>query len=350
MALLDIFDTDAFSVHALTVAVDKLPYVPSRMSKLGLFESKPITTPTAIVESREGVLALLPTMPRGSEQQTTMPGARRKVKSFVVPHIPVWDAVLAQDLEGKRAFGSEDQTEAFSAIVNDKLEAMKQSLELTYEYHRIGAIHGIVLDADGTTEIVDWFTEFGVTELEVAFDFADTGDYDNADPAIDVKVKAQIVRRMMQDALGLTPFKGIHALCGDQFFDSIVSHATVRRAYERYQENGFSRELQSNEGGFEFAGIVWENYRGTVGGVDFVQSDECRFFPTGTKGIFIEANAPGDFVETVNTRGKPWYAKQERMKWDKGIELHVQGNTLFICTRPRCLIKGVGTNITVPLS
>src|SRR5690606_6638302 len=153
---------------------------------------------------------------------------------------------------GKRSFGSEDQVEVFSSIVNDKLEVMKQNHELTFEYHRIGAIQGNVLDADGMTSLFNWFKLFGIAEATVAFDFADSGDYDNAEPATDMKQLSQLVRRKIENALGGTPFQGIHALCGDQFFDAFVSHATVRRAYERYQENAHARTLQSGEGGFEF--------------------------------------------------------------------------------------------------
>lgn len=345
MAFLDIFDSDAFSVHSLSAAVDKLPYSPGRIGRMNLFQEMPLTTSVAIVEERLGKLALLRTRPRGSEENTTESTPRRKVRSFTVPHVPDWDSVLASDLEGKRAFGDESQVEVFSTILNDRLQAMKDNHEVTHEWHRVGAIKGVVLDADGVTEVANWFTEFGITQHNITFDFADAGNYDQANPTQDMKVKAQQVKRLMQLALGGTPFTGIHAFCGDEFFDSFVTHATVRKAYERYQENAFARDLQDEEGGFKFAGITWEHYRGTVGNQDFFASGECRFIPTGVRNIFVEAVSPADFVETVNTRGQKIYAKQERMKWDKGIELHTQSNVLYMCTRPQCLIKGTGTNL-----
>lgn len=341
MALLDVFDSDAFSLHALTTAVEKLPYQPMMLGKMGLFQSSPITTSVAIVEEKRGKLALLPTMPRGSEQQTTQGREARIIRAVPVPHVPNWDAVLAGDLEGKRSFGSEDQTEVFSQILNDRLESMKQDHEVTHEWHRLGAIKGVVLDADGTTEVVNWFTEFGITQVNVTFDFTDNGTYDQADPVQDMKLKSMEVVRSIRDSLGAATFSGVKAFCGDDFFDSLVTHATVRRAYERWQDNAFHRDNQV-ETGFEFGGIEWINYRGSVNNVDFVEDDEARFFPTGTRNIFIEVPAPADFVETVNTRGQKVYAKQERMKWDKGIELHTQSNVLYMCTRPGCLVRGIG--------
>lgn len=346
MALLDVFDSDAFSVHNLTVAVDKLPYMPARIGQLNLFKPTPVSTPIAIVEERLGTLSILPTMPRGSDGQTTQSGPRRKIRAIPIPHVPQFDTVLAGDLEGKRAFGSEDQTEVFSQILNDRFENMKQNHEATREYHRIGALKGIVLDADGATEVANWFTIFGLSQTEVNFNFYDAGDYDNADPLMDMKDVCSYITRLMWTALGATPFTGIHAMCGDNFFDDFIKHATVRRAYERFREGEVLRTSQLGPQPFEFGGIKWENYRGSVGGVDFVDTDEATFFPLGTPNLFQEVIAPADFVETVNTRGIPMYAKQERMKWDKGVELHTQSNILYMCTRPKVLIKGNRNNTT----
>lgn len=343
MALLDIFDTDAFSLHNLTMAVDKLPYEPGRIGRLNLFSPKPITTQIAIIEEQYGKLSILPTMPRGSDNQNTQSGRTRKVRAFPVPHVPNWDSVLAADLEGKRAFGSETQLEIFSQVVNDRLEMMKKNHELTHEYHRVGALHGIVLDADGTTEVVDWFTEFGISQTVNYINFYDAGSYDQATPVISMKKKAQMIKRQIQDALGNTPFRGIRAFCGDAFFDDLVNHATVRKAYEQYQNNEFARTLQGDEGGFEFGGIVWENYRGSIDGIDFFDDDEAIVFPEGAD-IFQEVIAPADFIETVNTRGQKIYAKQERMKYDKGVELHTQSNVLYMATRPAALIKLIRLN------
>ena len=62
--------------------------------------------------------------------------------------------------------------------------------------------------------------------------------------------------------------------------------------------------------------------------------------------------APADFVETANTRGQKFYAKQEPTKWNKGIEFHTQSNVLYLPTRPAALIKGTAANIpaVVPAS
>lgn len=349
MALLDVFNEDAFSVMSLTTAINKLPYVPSRVGRMGLFRTQPINTTTVAIEERHGQLSLLTTVPRGDRSQaTTRKREKRQLRSFVVPHIPCMDSLLADSIQNVRAFGQESTTELFATVLNDKLARLRQDHEVTFEWHRIGAIKGHLLDGDGST-IYNWFTEFGITETEIAFDFADSGDYDNANPTHDMKLRTTDVFRKMQLALGGTPFTGIHALCGDHFFDAFVTHATVRRAYERYQDGKVFRELQTGqdairEVGFEFGGITWENYRGFVGDQVFIEPDECRFVPIGVPDLFIQYCAPADYIETVNTMGQPVYAKQERMKFDKGIEIETQSNCLFVCTRPAACLKGVGSN------
>lgn len=348
MALLDIFDDDAFSVHNLTVAIEKLPYAPGRLEQLGIFRKTPVTTDMAVIEEKLGKLQLLMTKVRGTTEGNTQSGPTRRVRAFPIPHIPMFDALLASDVSGKRAFGSEDQLEVFSQLLNDKLEAMKQDHAITAEWHRMGALKGIVLDGDASTVLYNWFTEFNISENIVYFNSGDNGSYDQADPVADWKTLSTQVIRYIRDALGMTPYSGVHALCGDDFFDALISHATVRRAWEQFNAGEVLRQSQLGDGRiFSFAGIDWENYRGSIGNADFVSTDEARFFPKGTKDVFLDVIAPADFVETVNTRGTEIYAKQERMKYDKGVELHTQSNRLFMCTRPGCLVRGI--LITNPL-
>ena len=71
-----------------------------------------------------------------------------------------------------------------------------------------------------------------------------------------------------------------------------------------------------------------------------IPANTCRFFPVGAPDLFQCYYAPADYMETVNTLGKPYYAKQRQLNFDKGTEIEAQTNPLHICTRPYCLIKG----------
>lgn len=327
--MLDVFKSDAFSLFELTVAINKLPYVPGRIGDLGLFQERGVTSTSVMVEEQKGKLVLVPTAARG-----TMPNVKshrsREARVFKVPHCPLNEAVMADEVQGIRAFGTEDTTETVTQIVNDKLELMRQSHELTFEWHRVGAIKGVVLDADGTTEIYDLFDEFGLTQTEINIDLNDA--------TTDVKKKAIDAKRAMENALGATPFNYMHVFCGDTFFDKLVSHARVEAAYERFQDGSFLRA--DHREGFEYpTGCVWENYRGQVGAQKFFDDEEAYCIPVGAPDLFYHWSAPAPFIETVNTVGQMIYAKQEVMKFDVGVELHTQSNPLVICTRPKCLIK-----------
>lgn len=57
----------------------------------------------------------------------------------------------------------------------------------------------------------------------------------------------------------------------------------------------------------------------------------------GVPDVFIEAYAPADYTETVNTVALPRYSKMEPMQFDKGTLIESQMNTLPLFTSPRAL-------------
>ena len=339
MPMLDVFRSDLFGVTALTTAINKLPFVPNRIDEMGLFSTKSVTTTTVVVEERLGKLMIVPTAARGAMPNVAS-NAKRKARSFVVPHIPLNDSIKADDVQGVRAFGSETELETVAGLVNDKLAYMKTDLEATKEWHRIGALQGTVLDADGSTVVYDFFDEFGITQQAYAIDFTQGGDNSSSLDENSVKGTMMTVKRYIQDTLGMSRYSDITVLCGDQFYDTLVLCPEVRKAYDRYQESAFFRANQARTiGGFEYADVTWENYRGKVGSTHFIPTQLAIAFPTGVQDLFQSIYAPADFIETVNTVGKPYYAKQKVQDWDTGIDMHVQTNPLMICTRPAVLIK-----------
>jgi Phage major capsid protein E len=54
MPALDIFSSSAFSMVALTDAINHMPYVPGRIGQLGLFREQGVSTTSVMVEEREG--------------------------------------------------------------------------------------------------------------------------------------------------------------------------------------------------------------------------------------------------------------------------------------------------------
>ena len=337
MPALDIFSGSAFSMVALTDAINQMLFVPGRIGQLGLFREQGVSTTSVMIEEREGNLTLVETTSRGAPAVQHVAN-KRKARSLSVPHVALEDTILADEVQNVRAFGSENMLEGVQNVVNQRLSEMASKIDATLEHLRIGAIKGLILDADGSAVIYDLFTEFGVTAYtEVDFDL------DNASPAPGAVKKCHDIRRKIEDELGVVPYDHIHAMCGPDFFDDLITHPEVEKAYERWLDGAFLRQGQAR-GSFEYAGILFEEYRGKVGSVDFTDAAKAYFFPAGVPGLFRQYNAPADFVETANTIGLPRYAKQAvDQQFARWVMLHVQSNPLPICTRPRVLMKGKRT-------
>ena len=110
------FSNPAFSMAALTAAINILPNRYGRLEELNLMPAKPVRQRQIVIEEMNGVLNLLPTMPPGSPSTVGVRG-KRKLRSFVVPHIPHDDVVLPEEVQGLRAFGSETETEAVTSVI-----------------------------------------------------------------------------------------------------------------------------------------------------------------------------------------------------------------------------------------
>ena len=332
MPTMDVFNSDAFSLRSLTAAIEKAPHRPGRIGELGLFVDRPVSTTIVQVEEKDGQLTLIPTSPRGGVPDSIGADARR-MRAFKVPHLARESQILADEIQGVRAFGTESELETVQSVVNDRLATLRAMHEVTREHLRMGALKGLILDADGLTTIYDLFSEFGVEQHVVDFDFAD--------PTLEVRSKCKDVLRAIEDELGAATYTRAHAFCSASWFDALIDHPIVKETF-KYREGEVLR--QDIRRGFEFGGITFEEYRGKVGAVDFIADGEAYCFPLGAMvasgPLFQTFNAPADFEETVNTPGQPIYAKLARdLELNRWVKLHTQSNPLPLCLRPAAVIK-----------
>ena len=333
MGVFDVFNRDAFGIVSMTLAIDKAPVAQNRLGSMGIFEEKGIPTTSVLIEERNGSLKLIKTAARG-----TMPVGRtedkRTVRSLVIPHIPELDSLMAEDLQNIRSFGQESQLQAISAAVNDKLIDIKERYEATWEYHRLGAIKGQLMEADGQTVLFDYFDEFGIEQKVFQLSRADLADPNsNA-----IKLLSHKIRRYMKRALGGTMFKSIRVFIGAELLDAMTTSPEFKKAYDRFQDSDKIRDGQAEEG-FPYAKIMWEELGTYLGDIPYIADDEGYGLPMGTKGLFKRYNAPGTFMETVNTKGKPIYVKQKRLDFDTGVKFLSQSSPLHLPTRPGALFK-----------
>lgn len=328
MASFDIFNNDAFSVQSLTKAMIDLPHTPSRLRELGYFSEQGITTTTVSIEKRGHTLSLVPTGERGGVLRGGTKDKRTLIP-FRTVHLPQSGGVNADEVQNIRAFGSETELESVQNLVQREIARMRRNIDVTMEWQRMGAIKGQVLDADGSTVLLDCFTAFGVAQQTHSLVLGTST----------TKVRNKVIeaKRKVEAALGGLSYSGLRVLCSPAFFDALVAHATVEAAFDRYMNGEFLRA--DLRGGFFFAGVFWEEYRGTVNGQDFIAAGDAYMIPEGVQDLFTIYYAPADYMETVNTMGLPYYAKQEPRDMNKGVDIEAQSNPLTLCTRPACVVK-----------
>lgn len=323
----------AFSMASLTASINLLPNMYGRINQMGLFGDQGVTTRTIWVEEQNGVLALLPSQPVGSPGTLGKDG-KRKARAFVIPHFPHDNVVLPDEVQNVRAFGSENNLDVLSRIVNNKLQTMKNKHDITLEYMRMGALKGTIVDGGGVT-LYNLFTEFGITQKVIAMALTTS--------TTEVRNKCLDISRWMEDNLMGEVMSQAYALCSQTFFDALISHANVKAAYANYAEAA-NRLGGDPRKGFQFGGVTFEEYRASAAdsaGVTqkFIPDDEAYCFPLGTMETFRTYFAPADFNETANTIGLPYYSKQEPRRFDRGTDLHSQSNPLPLCLRPGVLVK-----------
>jgi hypothetical protein len=332
MTMVNPFSNDAFGAVALTSAINILPNQYGKMEDMNLFPTRPVRLRQIAIEERNGVLFLLPTTSVGGPASLGRRG-KRKMRSFIIPHIPHDDVILPDEVQGIRAFGTEGDLAALSDVLAQHLQTMRDKHAITLEHLRMGALKGIILDSDGST-LYNLYTEFGITPKTINFEL----DVDTTD----VKAKCLELKRYLEDNLRGEFMTGIHVLVSAEFFDFLTGHPVVETAYERWQ---MGEALRSDmRKGFTFAGVTFEEYRGQATDPDgvvrrFIESGEGHAFPLGTNQTFATYFAPADFNESVNTMGQPLYAKQEPRKFERGTDLHTQSNPLPMCHRPGVLVK-----------
>lgn len=327
------WETD-FSVLALTAAINNQPFVPGQLGATGIFDEDGVAVTTIKIEENNGTLALIEPTPRGGPGQTIGDDDRRVIP-FEIDHYEINDAVLADETQGVRLFGSDDQLETVQNRVDSKLATHARAHDATLEHQRVGAIKGVILSGKGKV-LHNLYDRFGLAvPAPIALGI-------NAPvEGIATKIKGDVVYSI-EDELD-APYDHIHAMCGRDFHDALWDQKEVR---ETFLADNMGYQLRDGAPDvFTVGKVTFERYRtgkkatAANGGAAFIAANEARVFPVGVPDLFITRFAPADLEETVNTIGLPRYAHQYPMPNGKGRHLDSQMNAISLCTRPGVLKK-----------
>lgn len=327
------FNIDDFNVSTLTAAIEGLPHIPQRLGDLGLFQAEGIMTTTVQIEKVDRALSLIATSPRGSTPEVTSRELATLTPINTV-HLAQRRTVLADEVQNARAFGSEDSTKTVERVISNYQAAQKRNLDATHEHMRVSALKGILVDANGSTVLNNFFTTFGLTQSTKNIDITGTGT--------EMLSECMEIQDLIDTKLGGKAFSGVRVICGQTFFRNLVTNDDVKDSYREYMQAAFLRE--DNRGGFNYGDITWEQYRGSVNGTKFIADDKAYVIPEGVSDMFLTRFAPADYNETVNTMGLPYYSKMWELEGDKGYRLEMQSNPIFINTMPEAVIELTDTS------
>lgn len=333
------FDAGGFTLAEMSAAIQLLPNPYGRIGQLGMFTPDPISQRNVTIESVEGELRLLPAVTPGAPS-TMGSSDTRKLRSFVVPHIPHDDVVLPEEIQGKRGFGMAAEEDPLVTVMTRKLAKMRAKHAQTLEYMRAKALAGITKDGAGKT-IYDWHAEFGIEKMSIDFTFGSNED---------VLTHCREVNRHIENNLKGEMMTGVYALVSSTFFDKLIKHKSVQEAYKYYQATSGVNPLRDDvRRGFRFGSITFEEYYGTVtlfgGQTDKLITDgEGVAFPVGTLDTFRTYFAPANLMEAVGTYGQEMYAYQIARQNGTGIDLYSQSNPLPIVKRPALTVRLFSSN------
>ncbi len=348
--LQDVFNSDAFTAVSLTAKLKKVPYRFRRIKELGLFDEKPINTLSVAIAEKDGQLNLIAASPRGAAGDY-IGNVKGKLRSFTVLHLTRSAKLMADEVQGVLMFGSDNQLESVDAKIAEKLEILSDMHEQTWEYHRLGAILGKVLDADGSTVLYDLYSIFEVSQTTSSTALTTT--------TTDIRAWAESIADSIDDELGGSGYERVHAFLGGTFYDTLISHKFVQDYLKQIAVTGNTTLMSDLRGGgtgdskpvsgFTIGPVTFERARRwklkTPAGdtINAIAPTEGYAFPVGASdqdgAMFKGYFGPQPFDDCVNKLNPPLVVKSQRDQMGKFIEMEGVSCPLFINTRPKATIK-----------
>lgn len=314
------------------------------MNALGLFEHEMKSQKLVQINTVEDVDTLL-TDRNWDERKNTMKRGERKYTTVAIPHFPVQDAVLPNDLDGNTDIdalfaGRIDMPLTLQSVMSKKLLAMRKAAALSLEYARMQLIKDGSVYAPNGTVVTNFYTEFGVTRQTINLDLAST--------TVNPLGKVGGVFAQVQDSvLSGDVVTDIVALCSPEFFEALITNAFVTESYQYFnqaqgpqilnQRLATRAPLDARYRVFDYGGITFIEVRGGVGGVRYVEAGKAYVFPRGTDS-FRTFFAPANKFASINQTAQEVYAFTYANEKDDIIELETETNFLNALVRPQIVM------------
>lgn len=346
MIVRDFGTNGQFQVADWTQELNVIPNQWGTIGQLGIFQEEGVAEHVVQFEEIIKDGALIVDRIRGDRANQGR-DASRKIHSFSVPHFPMEDAIYPQDIQGKRAYGSPSEAETFDLVRARKMERIRQNHAWTLEAARAQAIVSGTVYAPNGTVTQDWYTEMTGGARPAAIDFL------LGTTTTEIIGKIETAIATIQDNASGENFSGIVALCGPTFFAKLISHATVKQAYQYYtssQEPLRTRLSANGSAGssfrgreFSYGGVTFKEMRDTYAGQALIPTGDCYFLPVGTTA-FRTYFSPANRFGLVNTLGEQAYFFEYAAPNGTSYSIETESNFVNALLRPLLVVKANSSN------
>jgi hypothetical protein len=186
----------------------------------------------------------------------------------------------------------------------------------------------------------DWNAEFGVTRTSIDFVLGTT--------STEVLDKINQVITQVLENTGGEIVSGIVVLTSPEFFAKLISHASIKTAYQYYQST--QEPLRQRVGGdmamhreFTHGGLRFVEMRDSYAGNRLIPVGKAYAVPTGTSSLktyFSPANRFG----LVNTLGEQVYMFESPDAKGTKIEIETESNFVNALLRPAMIVELTSSN------
>lgn len=347
---LDIFKNDAFSQATLQTVLPTMPFTPGALGQMNLFNPHFIDTEYVLIYQEAGQIHLIPMTDRAAPDIMS----DRRVGEFRVlrtKRLSKKDSVRASEMLGvaDASYPMAQRLVTAAGLVNTRMAQLMTDMEATRELHRLGALQGKLLDADGTTVVVDYFDTFGIsapTPVDIHFG---TLTEDEIAITLSEDFYMPMVRSLQTRNGGMGGAEGVSvgALCGDTFWGKLMRHPGMREVW-KLENQGRAIARTANPlikppvwESIYFGGVTWIHYMGAVSGPLQVPTDDAIIFPMGAKDVYEVYYSPGETLAQVGTVGKPLYPmiRVDPRDDPEFIDIHLRSYPLYACIYPQALMR-----------
>lgn len=309
-----------------------------------LFDIKATGQTAVLFDVNETETVLLPAQSRGPKASTY--GKEDPLRTYSLPlaYFKHSEYITAEDIQGVRRRGTPDDVETLDLVRAEKLEKLRRQFDQTTEYMKLQAVKGITKSPDGTV-FADMFSEFSVTQDEIDFVLGTS--------TTDVAGKIRQLRRTLRENLQNGGFvNGIDIYVDPLFFDKLINHAEVKEAYKYYSavnQQGGAQPLRDNLndvfawGGVRFISLDG-SFKTSATTTEQLIADNTGHVVPNAPGLFRGWYGPSNKMTGANKAGADLFAYEYTDPKGEYHEMQMESAPLFICTRPKALIKVISSN------